>query len=930
MSALQRSGFPRSFVIPAALAALTYGCATVQAPDSATVAAAAVAATAAASAASGNAVPSEHGASPASSTSTRPATNTSAVAAAAAAAAVAAAGQQKPFAEVIKDAKEEPGLLNLYRRDDRIWLEIQPDQFDHPLFLQVNRTRGIGEREPFVNPMLRSYIVEFHRLGSLVQLLAVNTQFFAREGTPLARAVRESTSDSLLSAVPVASLPHPERKSVLVDAATLLLTDMPGGSTALEAAYRMPYSFDARNSSVGATHNTPDLTGFEVSAHYSIPKLSPPPLVPNPSAPHVRPPTHLEDPRSLFLGYYYSFATLPAAPMHPRVADDRLGHFVVRRVDFSDDVTASPEVYYVKRWRLEKKDPDAALSEPKQPIVYWLDRDIPEKYRDTVKAGILEWNKAFEKIGFKDAIRVEVQPENADFNTADAHHASVRWVVRDEPGALGIGPSRADPRTGEILDADIEIEDGWTRLTRRQAAEQFPPRPAQPSGDEAFCDYGDVAFDELAFALDMLVARGEIRPDGPEAEQYVKATLKDVVTHEVGHTLGLGHNFRASTIFTQKELSDPAFTKTNGIGGSVMDYNAVNLALQDEPQGDYVMHGIGPYDYWAIEYAYKPIAPEHEKEELAQIAARSTEPQLAFGNDLDAGFGGPAEGMDPQVNRRDLGSDPLEYAARRLKLSRELWDRLQTRQLKPGESYDMLRRNFLSGLTQVANATTISAKYVGGVVYVRDHAGSGREPFTPIPADRQREALKQITDGLLSVDSFRLRPDFVRRLTVNQFDRFRDNADASVINPDISLTGRMLSVQRAVLDQLMSDAVATRIEEGAYRHTQPDHGFRLSELYDTLQNAIWSELKTGRDISAFRRNLQREHLRRVAATLLRPSLSVQADARALQRENAKRLLALIKAAKTKPTLSKEARAHLAECENTLDEALKAPLLRPGA
>ena len=150
----------------------------------------------------------------------------------------------------------------------------------------------------------------------------------------------------------------------------------------------------------------------------------------------------------------------------------------------------------------------------------------------------------------------------------------------------------------------------------RQAGTQFPPRVAQVARaerDATFCEYGDVAMDELAFALDLLVARGEIAPDSPEAEKYVLATLKDVVTHEVGHTLGLQHNFRASTIYTQKQLSDASFTSANGIAGSVMDYNAINLALQDEPQGDYVMHSIGPYDYWAIEYAYKPIAPGEEK-----------------------------------------------------------------------------------------------------------------------------------------------------------------------------------------------------------------------------------------------------------------------------------------------------------------------------
>src|SRR5438552_873001 len=297
-----------------------------------------------------------------------------------------------------------------------------------------------------------------------------------------------------------------------------------------------------------------------------------------------------------------------------------------------------------------------------------------------------------------------------------------------------------------------------------------------------------------------------------------------------------------------------------------MDYIAFNIAVSGQKQGDYVMSTIGPYDYWAIEYAYKPIAPEQEKEALAKIAGRSTEPELAFANDLDAGFGGAAEGMDPQVNRRDLGADPLEYAVHRMKLSRELWDRLQSRSLKSGESYDFLRRALVAGLGQVALATSVSAKHIGGVVYVRDHAGSGRDPFTPVPMDKQRAALKLLADGLFSADSFKLRPEFLRRLTVDQFDRFRDDPSVSTVAPDFAVGDRVLAIQRAALDQVLSDNVARRVVEAPLRYSNDSMALSLSELYDTVQDAIWSELRGNVDIDPLRRNLQREHVKRLAAT----------------------------------------------------------------
>ncbi len=829
----------------------------------------------------------------------------------------------RPFKDIVKDAKEISGFFTLYEKEEKVWIELKPEQLNTPYYLSVNRTRGLGEN--FIYPfMVRGYVVEFRKIGGLVQMIAKNMRFGAKAGTPLALAAEQSFTDSLLASTNVASQPHPDRKSVLIEANGLFLTDIPGTSTQLEAVYRAPYSFDQRNSSFTKVRATADMATFNVSAHYAIPKVPVPPQTPNPASPPVPLPATLEDVRSMFLGYHYSLAKLPDEPMASRRADSRIGHSMTRHHEYTNDIAPFPRQYFVNRWRLEKKDPSAALSEPKQPIVFWLDRNIPVEYRDTVKAGILEWNKAFERIGFKEAIRVEMQPENADFDTADLRHASVRWYLDTSDGAVAIGPSRIDPRTGEILDADIGVSQGWTRLPRRLSGEQFPrPMPtAHSHGEDAFCMYGNQAFDEASFATGLLEARGDLDPSGPEAEAIVKATLKDVITHEVGHTLGLRHNFRASTIYTDKQLADPEFTRKNGLGGSVMDYNAWNIALDKETQGEYVMSTLGPYDYWAVEYAYKPIEAKDERAELARIAARSAEPLLAYATDEEVGTG--ADSMDPQVNQRDLGSDPLGFARRRMQLSRELWDRWQSRKLGADDSREALYRNVVSGFVQYALAAQVASKYVGGVVYVRDYAGSTRASFTPVEPARQREALKLVTDGLFQSDSFRFKPEFLSRIAADPFEVGAGERG------NFSLSQRVLQVQAQVLDRLMSDQVAARLLDSSIKMGDSRKALSLADLYDSLQAAIWSDLKGTGDINVMRRNLQREHVKRITTVLTRGGGSSPADARALHRENARALAVQLRAAQSRAGLSKEARAHVADSLNTLEEALKAPMQRASA
>jgi hypothetical protein len=915
--------FPSIATVLGAWALGLVGCATAptgSAPDSAGAAATAAAAGAAAAVTTANAP-----ARPAAPGAGSPSPAASA-AAAAAAAAVAALSNQKPFAEVVKGAKETPGFYSIYERDDKVWIEIRPEQFDQPFFFAFNFSSGLGEKWFFGGLMVDSFVASFHRLSATqVQLIARNTEYFAKPNTPEARAVSEAFSDSLLSAAPVVSQPHPERKSVLIEANALLFADIPGANGMLERAYRQSYSFDPRNSSITRARATPDLVAINVNAHYALQRVS----QPAPGAALVTsPPATVPDIRSLFLGFYYNIAKLPEQPMRARVADDRIGYFTQDRYDYGNDTTLTPKVNLIERWRLEKKDSAAALSEPKEPIVFWIDRNIPHQYRQPIIDGVLEWNKAFEKAGFKNALQARIQPDDADFDTFDTRHASIRWMPTARPIFSGVGPHQVDPRTGEILDADIGIDPVRLRNRRFMRVEQMRPQSVPPAfmeRPERMCLLADYAAQELNFTFDLLEARGELDPDGPEAEAFVLADVKDITMHEVGHALGLRHNFRASTVYTQAQLSDSGFTREHGIAGSVMEYNATNIALPGERQGAYGMTTLGPYDYWAIEYGYKEIAPEEETAELRRIASRSNEALLAYATDEDNSFG-----VDPEANQGDLGNDPLEFARRRLLLARELWDRWQDRELAPGESYAVLRRTVGRGLLIVGQSSSIVAKYIGGVSTLRDHAGSPRPPLNPVTAAQQREALDIIATGLFSSGSFRFKPAFMRRLQVDYLDR-NDFYDAGFSTPgvDYSLPGQVLKIQRDVLGQLMSDTVAQRIIDSEVKLDDPRSGFRLSELYVSLHRSIWSELKTGQEITPLRRNLQREHLARMANALVRPSSAMPADARALLRQDARALRDELKAVPVKSGLSMETQAHIAESLSTLDEALKALLQRQG-
>jgi hypothetical protein len=877
--------------------------------------------------------------------------------AAAAPAAPLPPGSPPAFATVVKDAKKVEGLFTLWQKDEKVWIELKAEDLGKPFLLSPKLASGIGENGLYGGSMsLRAaateeQLVEFRRIHNQVQLIARNAGFVAKAGTPEGRAVSAAFSPSLLGSATVASQPHPTARSILIEANGLFVSDMLGIGQWLARTYRQNYGFDSRHSAILKVRGKADSVVFETQNHYAtssiaLPQASPAPGTSGPSTPRTLP-----DARSMFFQLHYSLVKLPDVPMTPRAADPRVGYFTTNTQDFGNDLARTPVQRFVNRWRLEKKDPQADISEPVKPITFWLDRTVPEKYREAMTAGVLEWNKAFAKIGFKNAVVVKVQPDDAEFDTLDADVASIRWMTNANPQFGAIGPSHVDPRSGEILDADIGFESLSSRTVRAVRSQilgrvatdwpalmQLPQaaaadahasqhaQHAQHSHDARTCLYADHAAEQMGYLLDVLAARGELAPDSPLAQQFVLDYLKDTTMHEVGHTLGLRHNFRASRVYTEQQLADEAFTREHGITGSVMEYAPFNLPRPGEKAGTASQLTLGPYDYWAIEYAYKPIDAAKEEAELKRIAGRSAEPLLAYGTDEDNFLG-----VDPETIHFDLGSDVLGFAKKRFDIARDLLARQEKRELRPQEDYSVLRRSVSYALRDVARAAGVLTRQIGGVRTLRDFPGSGRDPLAPVPAATQREALDVLARGLLAADSLKVSPSLQRRLAPDYLER-TDAVFAGelAVATDFSPSQLMIDMQRTLLGQLMSDGLAVRLLDSEAKASRRSDAFPLSELYGRLSKDIWSELAGGGDIPVLRRELQREHLNRLSGLLLRPGALTRADARSLLRHEARNLLARINAASGRPGLSTEARAHLQDSADSLSEALGAKLQRAGA
>ena len=812
----------------------------------------------------------------------------------------------QPFEDVIKDLSVSKGLLNVYSDPDtrKAYLGLSPLQLDQNFLLVATLDSGIGEAGLFRGWPINDLLVQFRKApDNKLQLVVPNIYFRNPRSFPQnGQLLQQSFSDSILFALPIVSI-APDTGEILIDLQDFLMNRDPANVSAAFPWILGSYSQNAETSYLGSLMAFPENLELETVLGYSGGGGDPLFQL------FFGGLNSLPDSRGFSLRVRYSLSQLPNNPaFQPRLADERVGYFVTAFRAPAHSRDSDPFVRYIHRWHLEKREPAAALSAPKEPIVFWIENAVPPEYRQAIWQGIEWWNQAFEQAGFEQAIEVRQMPDDADWDPADVRYNVVRWSESFAPWALGLGPSRVNPLTGEILDADVildasvirylnqqyqtyvnssDIEDSATALLQlcgrplaknylrwlSETQEAAPSRgvlPGQPGFNPDQADYcaGMQAAQQTAFGALAINTLGDSFPFREAQENYVNQYLRALTAHEIGHVLGLRHNFLGSTLLPPDQLNNSDITESQGMLSSVMDYFPPNLAAPGQPQGDYFPTRLGPYDNWAIEYGYTPTSgPFAARRELQQIASRAGSPELAYAADEDI-----FDFLDPKANAWDLSADPLQYAQWQIENAKTIWDKLDWYSVDPGEGYGNLRRRVDLVFSYYLQQAFTLSNYVGGQRFNRVDPWSsrGQPPFEAIPAEEQRQALAILSQEVFSAEALQLPPELVRLLAP---DRWRHWGQALTLYPlDYPIYNRVLFVQALTLSDLLYSDRLARLRDGELKAVS-ESPLTLAELFDTLSGTIWSEVLDeeawGQGISSVRRGLQRHYMNILSSLVLR-------------------------------------------------------------
>ncbi|TVP78435.1 MAG: DUF5117 domain-containing protein [Gemmatimonadales bacterium] len=837
------------------------------------------------------------------------------------------------FQELTAEAEHLPGFMDLYRTDDQLLMAVPEGMLGREFLMEYKLARGLGTGGLYGGTMLSIFeaeVVTLERRGERLYLMKQPHRFRAREGTPQAAAVELSFTPSIMETAGIEATRDAEGHDDLeedlhlVDVTGWFVGDISGMSQRLRSLTSTGQgpgpapNFDGSRSYLDEVKAFPLNLNIRTVLTYRAPQ----PVGAN----------AIPDGRFLTVSVHHTLAALPEEPMEPRLADDRVGYFITAHKDFTEGEDTY-FVRYVNRWRLEPGEPAGdGLVYPAEPIVYYLDRTIPEEFLDAFREGIEAWQPAFEEAGFRDAIQAEMLPEDADPD--DIRFPTLRWNTSDQPGYSAIGPSVVDPRTGEILDANqlyeanmiLGFRSGWRNLVEPGTA--FELSLGLLDGDaelglKALQNHTHMAgiFSDQGLMLRALLAsRGELAPSDPLPEEYVHEAVRWVVMHEVGHTLGLRHNFRSSMDTPLDRLHDREWARDRGLVSSVMDYHAPNIAHDGEEQGYFYSPGVGTADIWKIAYGY--TADPEEARELARLA--ETEGRT-YGTDEDSSGAGA---MDPTVNIYDLSDDPLAWGMERTEMIAGLLEQLPETVLEDNARYADLTSAFQSLLGQYSQAMAPAVKYIGGEMVYRTRPGDPADvgPFVPVERDRQLEALEFLARSAFSEEAFALSPEVLAQMGPDRWSHwgFTNTYSGRV---DFPFHERIIGLQTTLLGQLFQPLRLARIRDGELRYGS-DRVLTIPELMDVVTSTVWAEVWEGspRAINSLRRELQRVHLEQVTGLVLDPPARMPSDARSVARHQLRELNRQLESAISAGSgLDAYTRAHLEDARDQVARALDAGL-----
>ena len=819
----------------------------------------------------------------------------------------AVAVKPKPKGKSIKDltksSKKIEGLFTMYRDTitGALQMVISDDHLDKE-YIHFNQvSNGVIDAGRFRGSYGGSKVFKVKKYFNKIEFVSQNTSFYFDPENAISKSKDANTSDGIMAAVKIEA--HDKKEGLyLIKADGLFLKEtftqvkpprFPGSS---------PFAFslgnlDKTKTKINNINNYKDNTNLEVEYVYSKPSIL------NGGSQAVT------DGRNVSIKMFHSLIAMPDNDYEILLDDPRVGYFTTQ-VNDQTATNSTPFRDLVHRWNLIKKDPKAAVSEPVTPITWWMENSTPVEWRETITQGVLEWNKAFEKAGFKNAMVVKMQPDDADWDAGDINYNVLRWTSSPNPPFGGYGPSFVNPKTGEIIGADIMLE--YVHFTNRvfydqlfdlaKADAEFNPSDYLKK-HKVLCSFGHVMHENTMFGQAVIEAAGG---SDLEMARMKKESMLALIMHEVGHTLGLNHNMKASQLFSPEELANKDFIEGKCLTGSVMDYAGINLTNDRAKQGQYYDTSVGPYDVWAIQFGYTPFNSEAEKKALLN---RSTEPELIFGNDADD-MRAPGKAIDPRVMIGDLSNDQIAYSINRIKLVDSMMDNVKSKFSKTGESYQELRRAYYLLSGQRAIATGVISRFIGGVYVDRAMIGQEGEtqPYTPVSLEDQKRAMNALKKHAFAPDAFSAPSTLYNYLALQRrgYNFFGGPEDPKIHR-------QVLTYQKNILRHILHPNTLQRITDSELYGNK----YSLSSFMTDLNNAIF-KADIYSNVNSFRQNLQIAYTDMLIDMLTgKQSSRYTNNAKSMALYNLKRIRTM-----AAPSGNVSSKAHKQHLRTLIDNALK--------